>query len=128
MNWTGAKPAEKEGIVGTKSERKPKNTLREALARTRLPANGSSQGCDVSTTGAQSQQPLDPMTTISSRLQLALLKRRKGRNLLEKGFTLVELMVVVAESSRPRGNKALSAFCQRKNMSLLLKLLFRLIP
>jgi type IV pilus assembly protein PilA len=36
------------------------------------------------------------MTTLNSRLQLALLKRKKGRNLLEKGFTLVELMIVVA--------------------------------
>ena len=81
--------------MGPKSERKPKNTLREALASTGLPANGSSQGCDVSTTGAQPQQPLDPMTTINSRLRLALLNRRKGQNLLEKGFTLVELMVVI---------------------------------
>ena len=36
------------------------------------------------------------MTTLNSRLQLALLNRKKGRNLLEKGFTLVELMIVVA--------------------------------
>jgi type IV pilus assembly protein PilA len=35
------------------------------------------------------------MTTLNSRLQLALLNRKKGRNLLEKGFTLVELMVVI---------------------------------
>ena len=28
-------------------------------------------------------------------MQLALLNRKKGRNLLEKGFTLVELMVVI---------------------------------
>ena len=35
------------------------------------------------------------MTTLNSRLQLAMLNRKKGRNLLEKGFTLVELMVVI---------------------------------
>ena len=77
------------------SERKPKNALREALASTGLPANGSSHGCDVSTTGAQHQQPFIAMTTLNSRLQLALLNRKKGRNLLEKGFTLVELMIVI---------------------------------
>ena len=32
---------------------------------------------------------------LNSRLQLALLNRKKGRNLLEKGFTLVELMIVI---------------------------------
>lgn len=35
------------------------------------------------------------MTTLNSRLQLSLLNRKKGRNLLEKGFTLVELMIVI---------------------------------
>ena len=35
------------------------------------------------------------MSTLNSRLQLALLNRKKGRNALEKGFTLVELLVVV---------------------------------
>ena len=35
------------------------------------------------------------MTTLNSRLQLALLNRKKGLNLLEKGFTLVELMIVI---------------------------------
>ena len=35
------------------------------------------------------------MSSLNSRLQLALLNRKKGRNLLEKGFTLVELMVVI---------------------------------
>lgn len=35
------------------------------------------------------------MTTLNSRLQLALLNRNQDRNLLEKGFTLVELLVVV---------------------------------
>ena len=35
------------------------------------------------------------MTTLNSRLQLALLNRKKGRNLLAKGFTLVELLIVV---------------------------------
>ena len=38
--------------------------------------------------------PLD-MTSLNSRLQLALLNRKKGRNALEKGFTLVELMIVI---------------------------------
>ena len=78
-----------------KSERKPKNALREALASPGLPANGSGHGCDVSTTGAQPQQPFIAMTTLNSRLQLALLNRKKGQNLLEKGFTLVELMIVI---------------------------------
>ena len=35
------------------------------------------------------------MTTLNSRLTLAMLNRKKGRNLLEKGFTLVELMIVI---------------------------------
>ena len=35
------------------------------------------------------------MTALNSRLQLSLLNRKKGRNLLEKGFTLVELMIVI---------------------------------
>ena len=35
------------------------------------------------------------MTTLNSRLQLAMLNRKKGRNALEKGFTLVELMIVI---------------------------------
>ena len=35
------------------------------------------------------------MTTLNSRLQLALLKRKKGRNALEKGFTLIELLITV---------------------------------
>ena len=35
------------------------------------------------------------MSALNSRLQLSLLNRRKDRNLLEKGFTLVELMVVI---------------------------------
>lgn len=35
------------------------------------------------------------MTTLNSRLQLAMLNRKKGRNWIEKGFTLVELMVVI---------------------------------
>ena len=78
-----------------KSERKAKNALREALASPGLPANGSGHGCDVSTTGAQSQQPFIAMTTLNSRLQLALLNRKTNRNQLEKGFTLVELMIVI---------------------------------
>ena len=35
------------------------------------------------------------MTPLNSRLQMALLNRKKSRNLLEKGFTLVELMIVI---------------------------------
>jgi len=35
------------------------------------------------------------MTTLNSRLQLALLNRKKSRNLIDKGFTLVELLIVV---------------------------------
>ena len=35
------------------------------------------------------------MTSLNSKLQLAMLNRKKGRNLVEKGFTLVELMIVI---------------------------------
>ena len=35
------------------------------------------------------------MNQLNSRLQLALLNRKKARNTLEKGFTLVELLIVV---------------------------------
>jgi len=42
----------------------------------------------------KNQHPLK-MTALKSKLQLALLNRKKGRNLLEKGFTLVELMIVI---------------------------------
>ena len=50
----------------------------------------------MSTTRASSLITIGPaMTTLNSRLQLALLNRKKGRNLLEKGFTLVELMIVI---------------------------------
>ena len=35
------------------------------------------------------------MTSLNSKFQLAILNRKKGRNLLEKGFTLVELMIVI---------------------------------
>ncbi|KZR84541.1 type IV pilin protein [Synechococcus sp. MIT S9504] len=35
------------------------------------------------------------MTTLNSRLQLAMLNRKKTRNAIEKGFTLVELMIVI---------------------------------
>jgi len=35
------------------------------------------------------------MTTLNNRLQLALLNRTKGKNALAKGFTLVELMIVI---------------------------------
>ena len=35
------------------------------------------------------------MTTLNNKLQLALINRKKGKNLLQKGFTLVELMIVI---------------------------------
>ena len=35
------------------------------------------------------------MTSLNSHLQLAMLKRKKARNAFQKGFTLVELLVVV---------------------------------
>ena len=35
------------------------------------------------------------MTLLNSRIQLAILNRKKARNILEKGFTLVELLIVV---------------------------------
>ena len=35
------------------------------------------------------------MTTRNSRLQLAMLNRKKAHNTLQKGFTLVELMIVI---------------------------------
>ena len=40
-------------------------------------------------------QKLLKMTSLNSKLQLALINRKKGRNLIEKGFTLVELMIVI---------------------------------
>ena len=40
-------------------------------------------------------QKLLRMTSLNSKLQLALINRKKGRNLIEKGFTLVELMIVI---------------------------------
>ena len=54
-------------------------------------------GESVSTTGAKTIHPIHrpAMTTLNSRLQLAMLNRKKSRNLLEKGFTLVELMIVI---------------------------------
>lgn len=38
---------------------------------------------------------LKAMSTLNPRLQLALLSRKKSRNALQKGFTLVELMIVI---------------------------------
>ena len=35
------------------------------------------------------------MTTLNSRLQLSMLNRKKARNALQRGFTLVELLIVV---------------------------------
>merc|ERR1711907_775210 len=40
-------------------------------------------------------QQLLTMTSLNSKLQQALLNRKKGRNTIEKGFTLVELMIVI---------------------------------
>jgi type IV pilus assembly protein PilA len=35
------------------------------------------------------------MTSLNSKLKLALINRKKSKNLIEKGFTLVELMIVI---------------------------------
>lgn len=35
------------------------------------------------------------MASLNSRIQLALLNRKKGKNLIDMGFTLVELMIVI---------------------------------
>ena len=35
------------------------------------------------------------MTTLNSRIQLAMLNRKNSKNILQKGFTLVELMIVI---------------------------------
>ena len=35
------------------------------------------------------------MTTLNSRLQLALINQKKSKNALQKGFTLIELLIVV---------------------------------
>ena len=35
------------------------------------------------------------MTTLNSKLQLALIKRKKSKNALQRGFTLIELLIVV---------------------------------
>ena len=35
------------------------------------------------------------MSTLNSRLQLAILNRKKSKNLAEKGFTLIELLITV---------------------------------
>ena len=35
------------------------------------------------------------MTTLNSKLQLALINRKKCKNALQKGFTLIELLIVV---------------------------------
>ena len=40
-------------------------------------------------------QKLLTMTSLNSKLQLAMLNHKKGQNLIEKGFTLVELMIVI---------------------------------
>lgn len=40
-------------------------------------------------------QTFKTMTSLNSKLQLALLNSKKGKNLIEKGFTLVELMIVI---------------------------------
>jgi type IV pilus assembly protein PilA len=35
------------------------------------------------------------MSTLNSRLQFAIINRKKSKNVLQKGFTLVELMIVI---------------------------------
>jgi type IV pilus assembly protein PilA len=35
------------------------------------------------------------MSTLNSRLQLAMLKQKKAKNALQKGFTLIELLIAV---------------------------------
>ena len=35
------------------------------------------------------------MTTLNSRLKLAMINRKKSKNALQKGFTLIELLIVV---------------------------------
>ena len=35
------------------------------------------------------------MTTLNSKLQLAMLNRKKGKNLAQEGFTLIELLITV---------------------------------
>merc|ERR1739848_281034 len=40
-------------------------------------------------------QYTETMTSLNSKLQLALLNPKKSRNKLQKGFTLVELLIVV---------------------------------
>ena len=42
-----------------------------------------------------SQRTSFAMKTLNSRLQLALINQKKDRNLIAKGFTLVELMIVI---------------------------------
>ena len=50
----------------------------------------------VSAIGATQTSTIRPaMTTLNSRLQLAVLKSKRANNALEKGFTLVELLIVV---------------------------------
>merc|ERR1711907_867301 len=50
-----------------------------------------------STIGANKEQSsFLIMTTLNSRLKLALINQKKEQSLLEKGFTLVELMIVIA--------------------------------
>jgi len=38
---------------------------------------------------------LNIMSTLDSRLQLSILNRKENKNLINKGFTLVELMIVI---------------------------------
>merc|ERR1711934_1061220 len=40
-------------------------------------------------------QSTEAMASLNSKLQLALLNRKKSRNIVQKGFTLVELLIVV---------------------------------
>ena len=49
----------------------------------------------VRTLSASTHHATRPMTSLNSKLKLAILNRKKARNLLDKGFTRVELMIVI---------------------------------
>ena len=69
------------------------------------------------------------MTTLNSRLQLALIARKKKHNIFQQGFTLVELMVVIVivgilsavalPSFLDQTNKAKATECTTKGGSIM---------